>query len=408
MAYRTASSVAGMLLMASCAVSSEDSSPKPGGFGHGASAGSGGAAASSGFGGAAASSGFGGAGAGAGFGGAGAQAGVGPGGGGPGGSGPGGSGPGGDGPGGGGPGGGGPGGGGGLGGGGGIGAVGGIAGSEGDGGAGGSSGSSGSSGTSGVGGVGGSGGGKAPIIPPVSGDCPRFANGTVTVGGLGGIQIVAGSKPASPTAPLVFYWHGTGGSSGEYALQAAAVQQGVVSEGGVLVSFNGTTGGDLLSGTLIFGANDFKITDQIVACAVRDANVDPRRIYATGCSAGGLFSDAMAAQRSNYMAAVASNSGGWVLPVGWQNDYTPALMTIHGRMGVDVVIVDFSQTSATADQAFKARGGFVINCDHGGGHCGGAGFAGNIWQFFKAHPYGVNPKPWSSLPAGFNSACKIY
>jgi hypothetical protein len=43
-----------------------------------------------------------------------------------------------------------------------------------------------------------------------------------------------------------------------------------------------------------------------------------------------------------------------------------------------VVIVDFSQTSATADKAFKARGGFVA------------------------------PVPWSAgLPAGFSSLCKI-
>jgi poly(3-hydroxybutyrate) depolymerase len=247
------------------------------------------------------------------------------------------------------------------------------------------------------------------VIPPVAGECPRFANSTISFMGLAGIQIVVGNKASGPTAPMVFYWHGTGGSSGEFALQAAAVRQGVVEEGGVLISFQGTTGGDLLSGTLIFGANDFKIADQLVACAVRDHNVDPRRIYATGCSAGGLFSAAMAAQRSNYMAAVAPNSGGWVVPVQWQSNYTPALMTVHGAAGRDVVIVDFATTSNTADTAFKGRGGFVINCDHGGGHCGGGSYADDMWKFFKAHPYGVDPKPWAGgLPAGFDSKCRIF
>jgi poly(3-hydroxybutyrate) depolymerase len=226
--------------------------------------------------------------------------------------------------------------------------------------------------------------------------------------GLGGIRMVAGSKPGSPTAPMVFYWHGTGGSSGEFALQAGAVNTGVVSEGGVLISFQGTTGGDLLSGTFIFGMGDFNLADQLVACAVRDANVDPRRIFATGCSAGGLFSTAMAVLRSNYMAAAAPNSGGLILPGMFQNGYTPALMTIHGAPGLDVVVIDFSVSSTTADTQFSDRGGFVINCNHGGGHCGGGGLAGDIWKFFKAHPYGVDPHPWMSLPAGFHSSCKIF
>ena len=117
----------------------------------------------------------------------------------------------------------------------------------------------------------------------------------------------------------------------------------------------------------------------------------------------------MAAQRSSYIAAAAPNSGGWTTPLQFQNKHTPALMTIHGAPGADVVIIDFSQSSATADKAFKAAGGFVINCNHGGGHCGGGGLAGDIWKFFKAHPFGTKPSPWATaLPAGFSSQCKLY
>ncbi|MDH5673561.1 MAG: hypothetical protein OEZ06_15510 [Myxococcales bacterium] len=249
-----------------------------------------------------------------------------------------------------------------------------------------------------------------PIIPPVTGDCPAFVSGTITFGGLGGIVLEAGPKAAGPTAPMVFYWHGTASTSGEFRTMAGAVHQGVLAEGGVLISFQGTTGGDGLSGTSIFGRGDLDLADQLAACAVRDHNVDPRRIYATGCSAGGLFSTAMAALRSNYIAAAAPNSGGWSFPQQFQTpNYTPALMTVHGAAGVDVVIIDFSTTSASADMAFKNRGGFVINCDHGGRHCGGGPLAPDIWEFFKAHPYGAEPEPWSSgLPAGFNSSCVIY
>jgi dienelactone hydrolase len=270
--------------------------------------------------------------------------------------------------------------------------------------------------TGGMGPSGGAGGvihtSSDPVIPEVAGDCPDFDGGSITFKNLSGITVEAGAKPAQATAPMVFYWHGTLSSAGEYALMATAVVQGVKAEGGVLVSFNGTTGGDLLSGTSIFGASDLELVDQMVACAVRDRNVDPHRIYATGCSAGGLFSTAMAALRSNYVAAAAPNSGGFTFPQMFQSAYTPALMTVHGAPGSDVVGIDFSDSSATADAAFKSHGGFVVNCNHGGGHCGGGSLAPDIWEFFKAHPYGVDPQPspWVSggLPAGFNSVCEIF
>jgi hypothetical protein len=80
-------------------------------------------------------------------------------------------------------------------------------------------------------------------------------------------------------------------------------------------------------------------------------------------------------------------------------------MTIHGAPGSDVVIIDCSNSSKTADMAFKQRGGFVINCNHGGG----GGLAPDIWTFFKAHPYGVSPEPWKvALPSGFNKVCRIF
>jgi hypothetical protein len=246
-----------------------------------------------------------------------------------------------------------------------------------------------------------------PVIPAVAGDCPMFTNSTITFMGLSGIQIVVGTKKDAPSAPMVFYWHGTGSTAGEFALMATAVQQGVVAEGGVLVSFQGSTGGDLLSGTAIFGAGDFKLADQLLACAVKNYNVDPRRVYTMGCSAGGLFSAAMAAERSSYIAAAAPNSGGWTVPVMFQNKHVPALMTVHGKMGSDVVGIDFATASATADKAFKAAGGFAIDCDTGGGHCGGGGLAGDVWKFFVAHPFGVSPEPWTTLPAGFSTQCKI-
>jgi predicted esterase len=247
-----------------------------------------------------------------------------------------------------------------------------------------------------------------PTVPAIMGDCPKLSSGSITLSGVSGIEVVAGKMPSSPTAPIVFYWHGTGSFSGEYATMAAAVQQGVAQEGGILISFQNSTGGDLLSGTSVFRKGDFDLTDLIFACAVKNYNVDPHRVFTTGCSAGGLFATAMAMLRSSYVAAAAPNSGGLVAPGQFQNKHVPPLMTVHGAPGSDVVIVDFSDTSKTADMTFKQAGGFVIDCNHGGGHCGGGGLAPDIWNLFKTHPFGVSPEPWmGGLPSGTNPVIKI-
>jgi hypothetical protein len=113
-------------------------------------------------------------------------------------------------------------------------------------------------------------------------------------------------------------------------------------------------------------------------------------------------------QRSQYIAAAAPNSGGVTFGGAFSSDHTPALMAIHGAPGSDVVGVDFSQTSATAEMLWKPRGGLAIDCNTGGGHCGGGGFAVDAWMMMNTHPFGVDPDPWKmALPAGINPACKL-
>ena len=88
--------------------------------------------------------------------------------------------------------------------------------------------------------------------------------------------------------------------------------------------------------------------------------------------------------------------------------HVPALMTMHGGAS-DMVIVTFSQTSATLDMQFKSAGGFVVNCNHGGGHCQAPrDLQAAGWVFMKDHPYGVSPEPYgTTLPSTFPSYCKI-
>lgn len=250
---------------------------------------------------------------------------------------------------------------------------------------------------------------KDPVLPMMMGECPSLESGPINFMGVDG-QVEAGPMPSSPTAPMLLYWHGTGSTAGEYAFMAADIAQGVTGQGGIIVSFQGSTmkGDCTPSGTAIFCTGDFDVMDQYVACAVAKRNVDPHRIYTAGCSAGGLMATAMAMQRSQYIAAAAPNSGGVTFGGAFSSDHTPALMAIHGAPGSDVVGVDFSQTSATAEMLWKPRMGLAIDCNTGGGHCGGGGFAGDAWMMMNTHPFGVDPDPWkTALPAGINPACKL-
>jgi poly(3-hydroxybutyrate) depolymerase len=147
----------------------------------------------------------------------------------------------------------------------------------------------------------------------------------------------------------------------------------------------------------------------IAACAVKNHGIDPRKIYTTGCSAGGLQATCMAVLRSSYIAAAAPNSGGLVFPLGFQDKgHTPSLLTMHGGTN-DRVAVSFSDTSKTADNIFKSAGGFVINCNHGGGHCGAPAAAYTAaWQFMKAHPFGVDPEPYTAVPSDFPDYCAMF
>jgi len=253
-----------------------------------------------------------------------------------------------------------------------------------------------------------------PILPEVQGECPRFVTGTQTILGLS-TEIVAGA-PGAVAGPLLFTWHGTGGNGKQALLQLPqSVQQEIIAQGGIIIapSDNGQTraGRDVtfVLGVWYDGA-DLKFADQIVACAVQNHNIDPRRIYVTGCSAGGLMAGVMSLERSAYVAAAAPNSGGIVAPLFPLADPSrvPAVMSMYGGSS-DTVIVNFSDTTRNLTNVLQPAGALVVECNHGMGHCGApASLHEKAWQFMKAHPFGTQPSPYANgLPGDFPSFCEL-
>jgi len=74
-----------------------------------------------------------------------------------------------------------------------------------------------------------------------------------------------------------------------------------------------------------------------------------------------------------------------------------------------IFVISFADASARLDNDIKAKGGFVVNCNHGGGHCQSpANVKAAQWEFAKAHPFGVSPEPYAGgLPPSFPTICTI-
>jgi hypothetical protein len=278
-------------------------------------------------------------------------------------------------------------------------------------------GGSGAAGTMAVAGTGGGSsgtGGAAPMIgdaqpriPPMPASCPTIASGNITVKGQ---SVTLWVGPAGKPGPMVFYWHGTGGQPSEATRGLGPGFDEVMSQGGVIASFSTSTKTGQNTGNNVWYTGDFEMADEIFACALDQGFVDPRQVFTGGCSAGGLQASAMVYNRSSYLAAAMPNSGGNIFPYPLEDpSHVPAVITTHGAAGRDVVVIDFADTSAQQCMDIPAKGGFMVNCDHGGGHCGSPAEVKTAqWQFLKAHPFGVDPEPYASgLPSGFPSVCEI-
>jgi predicted esterase len=160
--------------------------------------------------------------------------------------------------------------------------------------------------------------------------------------------------------------------------------------------------------------------DQGVACAIQQLHSDVRHIHSAGYSAGALQTVYVWYARSGYVASVISYSGGDVTintaPFQDASNVAPALVA-HGGAGQDTygagtATVDFSQTSAAWEATISGDHGHYIDCNDGGNHL--AFFqtrAPNLepvaFKFFQDHPFGITPEPYTTLPAGFPSYCKL-
>lgn len=254
-------------------------------------------------------------------------------------------------------------------------------------------------------------------LPTSTGACPSFIDGNVTFAPSAiaerTVKLWVGDNP-QPGGMLVIYWHAYGSDpiEAEYNLSGSVIDA-ILADGGVVAA---PYPADDVGEFPWFVVNnsprpdDMLLGDEIVACALEQVGIDPRRIHSTGMSAGGLQTVAFTMARSRYMASVTSFSGGAYTMLPFEDpDNHFAAMIIHG--GDDDIfggLVNFKTLSLAWFEQLAGNGNFAFLCDHGGGHTLPTGYGASVANFFYAHPFGTEPSPYvGGLPAGFPADCGL-
>jgi len=209
------------------------------------------------------------------------------------------------------------------------------------------------------------------------------------------------SYNASTPLALVFAWHGLGGA-GALARQYFGVEEQsagqaiVVYPNGLIVM--GNTGWDLTT-----NGDDVQLFDAIVAELEEIYCIDSARIFSTGHSFGGYFSNALGCARANVLRAIAPVASGGPFQINCSGAL--AAWITHGT---NDNIVNFSQGEGSRDRWIAENGctdssspvtptpcvaydgctaGADVHwCAHSGLHEWPGFAAAGIWDFFASMP----------------------
>jgi hypothetical protein len=252
----------------------------------------------------------------------------------------------------------------------------------------------------------------AEKLPKAKQSWPELREGTVTFAGTP-VRLWMGSDGDSKLGPLVFYWHAADADVGEIisGLGSETIEK-IKSLGGMVAALEQSSEEGVATGTY-WHTGDLAIADEVVACALSSGvGIDPGRIHSVGFSGGALQTTYMAYARSNYLASVVTYSGGlhswWSSPQLQDPANVVPAMVVHGKLGEDFRLMDFSLSSAAYNKSIRERGGFSLDCTHEVGHHIPEGVGAAALRFLLDHTYKTSPSPYATaMPASMPGYCKL-
>ena len=247
------------------------------------------------------------------------------------------------------------------------------------------------------------------------GSCPTFSDGTNTLQSDAKNRSIEVSLPDDPTgAPVLFIFHGSGDNPGNMMSFFGATSISAT-RGAIVVAPKGVNG--------VFGwpfsafddpTPDLTLFDDLIACLDEQFDIDNRRIYSTGFSAGALWTTFLLTKRGEYLASAVTFSGGVGLGVSYETPgYNLPVLVVWGgtndTYGGGGFTISFQDESENLIQNLTSDGHFVGKCDHGGGHT--VPFGGSSWaqEFLFAHTWNDGSSPFQEeVPDGvFPEYCEF-
>lgn len=246
-------------------------------------------------------------------------------------------------------------------------------------------------------------------------DCPTLAPGTVEgfeSGGVGrSFKLVMpdGVEPEA-AAPLVFAFHGIGGSSDQFLvtnpLAPAAADAGAILVVPEASELGGAVSWDPYSNPAT--NKDLVFFDDMVTCLSEQFPVDPERVHVMGFSNGGLMTGMLLTLRSNVIASAAPFSGG--LGQAFPDDARaiPTIMTWGGPDDIGTG-TDFALLADEMQGTLSERAHPLVVCEHDRRHAIDADWWPWVMRFFADHPRteGGAPYAGTDLPDVFPDWCTV-
>ncbi len=191
------------------------------------------------------------------------------------------------------------------------------------------------------------------------------------------------SLPAEPRgAPVVFVWHYLGGSAAEIVEWMGT--DALVDAGYVVIAPDSR--GLAFTEWQVDGDPeenpDVALFDALAAQISAQYGTDDARVYATGFSAGGLFTSYLTMFRADALASTAPFSGGVPSYMYASPASKLPVMLTSGGSGDSYGGFDFSAASADFAAALVADGHEVVDCQHADGHWLPDDAAENVLGFF--------------------------
>lgn len=169
------------------------------------------------------------------------------------------------------------------------------------------------------------------------------------------------------------------------------------------------------------GGKDFVFFEAMMTCLSEQYNIEKKRVYSFGFSAGAVFTNMLSAKYPKTFAATISESGAWfndktqqteiLVPiVQWKwPDFDPAdggnVLLTEGGKNDFATVISLHNTNVKALPFLKAAKRSVVECKHGFGHTLAPDLTEkNIYDYMWSHELGG--APLTGLPAGFPSPGK--